>query len=64
MIYVDRGGDVTVAYLIIVGNNATTTSLNEYFGYTADADALTDKVHKSEAVKSEIAVTSKPAPSS
>ena len=40
-----------MAYLIIVGNNATTTSLSEYFGYTSDADALTDKFHKAEAVK-------------
>jgi hypothetical protein len=48
---VGQGGDITVAYLIIVGNNATTTSLNDYFGYTGDADALVNKVHKSEAVK-------------
>jgi hypothetical protein len=26
-------GDVTVAYLIIVANNVTTTSINTYFGY-------------------------------
>jgi hypothetical protein len=49
--YVEKGGDVTVAYLIIAGNNSTTTSLNEYFGYTDDAIAMTDKVHKSQAVK-------------
>jgi hypothetical protein len=48
---VPQGGDITVAYLIIVGNNATTTSLNEYFGYSADADALLNAAHKSEAVK-------------
>ncbi len=34
-----------MAYLIIVGNNAATTSLNSYFGYTADGDALVNKVH-------------------
>jgi hypothetical protein len=51
MTCVKEGGDVTVAYLIIAGNNATTTSLNEYFGYSPDATALTDKVHKSQAVK-------------
>ena len=51
--HVESGGDVVVAYLIIAGNNATTTSLNEYFGYTPDADALTDKVHKSQAVKAD-----------
>ncbi len=39
------GGDVTVAYLIIVGNNVTTTSINEYFGYTEDAAKLIDKAH-------------------
>lgn len=43
--YVPAGGDVTVAYLIIVGNNSTTTSLNSYFGYTADSEALVKKVH-------------------
>src|SRR5215831_13131261 len=29
---VPSGGDVTVAYLLIVGNNVGTASLNEYFG--------------------------------
>jgi hypothetical protein len=48
---VDQGGDVIVAYLIIAGNNATTTSLNEYFGYTPDATALVDKAHRSQAMK-------------
>jgi hypothetical protein len=43
--FVASGGDVTVAYLIIVGNNAVTTSLNSYFGYTADSAALVEKVH-------------------
>ncbi len=36
-------GDVTVAYLIIVGNNASTKSINDYFGYGEDATALHDK---------------------
>ena len=49
--YVSQGGDVTVAYLIIAGNNASTTSLNEYFGYSSDTTALVDKVHNSQAVK-------------
>jgi hypothetical protein len=48
---VSQSGDITVAYLIIVGNNATTTSLNEYFGYTSEANALTDKAHNAQAVK-------------
>jgi len=42
---VPSGGDVTVAYLIVVGNNTTTTSLNSYFGYTADSDAFVSKIH-------------------
>src|SRR4051812_25679408 len=42
------GGDVTVAYLIILGNGVSTTSLNEYFGYTDDATALVDKSHRQE----------------
>ena len=44
--YSPTNADVTVAYLIILGNNVATTSLNEYFGYTDDSDALVDKVHK------------------
>jgi hypothetical protein len=43
--YVPSGGDVTVAYLVVVGNNATTTSLNSYFGYTPDSEAIMEKVH-------------------
>jgi outer membrane murein-binding lipoprotein Lpp len=39
------GGDVTVAYLIIAGNNASTTSINDYFGYGEDAAALHDKAN-------------------
>jgi hypothetical protein len=42
---VPSGGDVTVAYLVIAGNNASTTSINDYFGYGADAAALHDKAH-------------------
>jgi hypothetical protein len=44
--HVPTGGDVTVAYLIIAGNNAATASLNTYFGYTEDAQALASQVHK------------------
>lgn len=40
------GGDVTVAYLIIAGNNASVTSINDYFGYGEDAAALLDKAYK------------------
>jgi hypothetical protein len=40
------GGDVTVGYLVIVGNNATTTSINEYFDYGGDAAGLHEKAQK------------------
>ena len=43
---VDRGGDVTVGYLVIIGNNATTTTINDYFGYSADASAMHAKAHE------------------
>ncbi len=43
--YAPSGGDITVAYLIVVGNNSTTTSLNSYFGYTPDSEAFVNKVH-------------------
>jgi hypothetical protein len=49
--WMTNGGDVTVAYLVIAGNNVETTSLNSYFGYNSDADALVDKVHKEQAVE-------------
>ena len=44
--HVQSGGDVTVAYLIIAGNNATTTSINDYFGYGRDVGALGDIAHE------------------
>ena len=43
---VASGGEVTVAYLIITGNNATTSSINDYFGYGDDATALHEKAHE------------------
>jgi hypothetical protein len=39
---VDAGGDVIVAYLVIIGNNAMTESINTYFGYGRNASALHD----------------------
>jgi Domain of unknown function (DUF4136) len=42
---VSTGGDITVAYLIIAGNNATTTSINDYFGYGRDVSALDEIAH-------------------
>jgi hypothetical protein len=44
--FTKSGGDVTLAYLLIIGNNTMTTSLNSYFGYGEDASDLVDKVHK------------------
>jgi hypothetical protein len=49
--YVPSGGDITVAYLVVVGNNATTTSLNSYFGYTDESAALVEKVHAEQTSK-------------
>jgi len=44
--HVASGGDLTVAYLIIVGNNATTSAINDYFGYGRDASALGEIAHE------------------
>jgi hypothetical protein len=49
--YVATGGDITVAYLVVLGNNVATTSLNDYFGYTPDSQALMDKVHAEQTSK-------------
>ena len=43
---VTSGGDVTVAYLVILGNNVTTESINTYFGYGRGSSGLQDKAHK------------------
>jgi hypothetical protein len=40
------GGDVTVAYLIVVGNNVSTSAINDYYGYSDDATALAEKAQK------------------
>jgi len=42
---VDAGGDVIVGYLVIIGNNASTASINDYFGYGGDEAALHEKAH-------------------
>jgi hypothetical protein len=39
------GGDVTVGYLVILGNNVTTELVSDYFGFGDDAAALQDKAH-------------------
>lgn len=43
---VEQDGDITVAYLIITGNNATTTAINDYFGYGGDAPKLSQMAHE------------------
>jgi hypothetical protein len=40
------GGDVTVAFLVIVGNNVTTMAVNDYFGYSEDSAKLLNKIHE------------------
>src|ERR1035438_4383918 len=40
---VAAGGDVVVAYLVIIGNNASTESISTYFGYGRDASGLHEK---------------------
>ena len=49
---VASGGDVIVAYLLILGNNVSTTAVNDYFGYGRDSDALLDKAHEKGAIES------------
>lgn len=45
MNHIPGRGDVTVGYLIIVGNNASTAVINDYFGYSEDDTKLHDKAH-------------------
>jgi Domain of unknown function (DUF4136) len=42
---VATGGDVTVGYLVIIGNQVSTTEINDYFGYGEGATELADKAH-------------------
>jgi hypothetical protein len=39
----ESGGDITVAYLVVVGNNVSTETINTYFGYGRDASELREK---------------------
>jgi hypothetical protein len=41
----ESGGDVTIGYLLIIGNNATTRSINDYFGY-GDSSELEARAHE------------------
>ena len=40
------GGDVIVAYLVVIGNNASTEAIATYFGNGRNANALHDKAQK------------------
>lgn len=40
---VPSGGDVTVAYLVILGNNVSTRAIADYFGYRDDTWELHEK---------------------
>lgn len=39
------GGDITASYLLIIGNNASTTTIDDYFGYGEDEAHLRDAAH-------------------
>ncbi len=43
---VKAGGDLTVAYLVIVGDNVSTTAVGDYFGYSNDLGDLHDRAQK------------------
>jgi hypothetical protein len=53
---VDAGGDITVAYLVVVASNATTAAVSDYFGYGPDATEILQKAHKKAAEKREEAL--------
>jgi hypothetical protein len=42
----DTPGDITVAYLVIVGDNASTELIDDYFGYGRDASVLHGKAQE------------------
>lgn len=43
---VDAGGDLTVGYLVVAGNNASVVSISDYFANSDDPGGLADKVHE------------------
>jgi hypothetical protein len=43
---VASGGDITVGYLVIIGNNASTVAINDYFGYGEGANELHEKAQE------------------
>jgi len=38
-------GDLTVAYLVVIGNNVSTESISDYFGYSDETEKLHLKAH-------------------
>lgn len=49
---VEAGGDIVVAYLVVVGNGTVTTCRDEYFGFDSEAAELLDEVHERSVKKS------------
>jgi hypothetical protein len=43
---VESGGDLTVAYLVIVGDNVSTRAISSYFGYGRDTPELHEKAQE------------------
>jgi len=43
---VASGGDVVVPYLIITGNNVSTTAISDYFGYNDDLSGLHERAQE------------------
>lgn len=51
MTLVEEDADVLVAYLVIVNDTTVTTGIDDYFGYSVDANALVTKAHEEITVK-------------
>jgi hypothetical protein len=39
------GGDLTVAYMVVIGNSASTEAISDYFGYSEETEKLHYKAH-------------------
>jgi len=42
----EAGGDITVGYLVVAGNNASIASINDYVPNSEDPSGMADKIHK------------------
>ena len=40
------GGDLVIAFMLMKQNNASTASINHYYGYSDDSEKISEKVHK------------------